>query len=138
MYLFGADANVLRVNASPTVLSSDYAGGTLLQSNFVTTTSSQNFGTGGYTGLNSTGQNTLGTYLASSYVANSYVFISLKANADAPQGQFFIFSSAERANTGSFKPQLILTTAIPEPASLSVLGLIAAGLMGRKRARNGL
>jgi len=44
-----------------------------------------------------------------------------------------------RISAGVLAPnQFTVLQAIPEPASLSVLGLIAAGLMGRKRARNGL
>lgn len=130
---FGVDAGVLRVNASPNVQSSDYSGGTLLQSNFVTTLTTESFG--GYTGLNSTGQNTLGTYLASNYLAGSYVFISLKANAAVTVDHGYHFFTADMASAGDFKPQLVLTTVIPEPASLSLLALGAMGLMRRKRAR---
>ena len=132
---YSVDAVAVRVAATSDVLTSDFgtAGKTLLQSNFVTAASGGSYG-GDYTGLDATGQTTLGGFLANNYVAGNYVFISLNANAAVAQDGGYSFFNSRKTGTGNFVPQLVIT-AVPEPASLGLLGLSVVGLLGRRQAR---
>ena len=112
-------------------------GGTLIQNDLVTP--STVLGGDTLISTNSTGNANLLSYVNSNYVAGRYVY--LRFNPDVAQTNAAIGGddaayrvySANWTSGGSRVAQLELTTVIPEPATLGLVGLAATLGMARRR-----
>jgi len=112
-------------------------GGTLIQNDLVTPSTDLS---GGNTliSTDATGNANLLSYVNTNYVAGSYVYLRL--NPDVAQDSVAIGGSdsgyrvfAADIFSGSRAAQLELTTVIPEPATLGLVGLAATLGMARRR-----
>jgi len=124
---WNVDVYASRVDASGTIIASDFEASNLIMENFVTTTDSQ-----GNFSLDSGGKLALADFLNANWEEDSYVFITLKTNPllTAQAGSTgYIFGGGTTADG-----QLFLTEVAPEP---STLGLLFAGIivMAAKRKK---
>lgn len=132
--IYNVDVYANRVSTTANFQLSDFEAGTKLMDDFVTTSDT----TGSYS-LDTTGKANLLSYLQNNWVEDDYLFISLKANTDASG---FIMGEDENANynfgggtswsAGAVDAQLSVT-AVPEPATTSLLGLGAIGVLCTRR-----
>ena len=121
------DLYVNRVDASGTIIASDFENGTLIMDNFVETTDI----VGNYS-LDTTAQAALLSYLQVNWVENSFIFLSLKSDpvqtSFTPANSFYHFGA--RASSTA---QIQIT--VPEPSSSALLGLgLGSLLLRRKRS----
>ncbi|HEV7300887.1 MAG TPA: PEP-CTERM sorting domain-containing protein [Tepidisphaeraceae bacterium] len=146
-----ADLYGLGVRTDPTVLPGDYYQGTLdttdavlVQQSFLTAaTPIRVSDTEGFVNTNEAGDAGLVAYLNSAYAgganAGQYAFLRVNYTLDPiPGGNNAYELLTANAGRGFEKPLLTLTTsatAVPEPASLAIVGLAAlTGLTRRRRA----
>jgi hypothetical protein len=137
---FNADLYGLAARAASTVLGSDfYEGGlqtgtgvTLIQDNALVPTSPT-----GTSSTNPTGAANLLTYLTSQYQAagaGSYVFLRFNGDYDPtarPTGS--IGYNIAASNESTLPALNLTTTAVPEPASVGLIGLAGLTLAARRR-----
>jgi hypothetical protein len=145
-----ADLYGVRVSASPTVQTSDYYQGpldsssTLIQQDYLTSSSPPRTDatTGPFIETTTAGDAALVSYLnaidLNGSAAGEYVFLRVSYDdSTIPVGNNAYDLLTEEAGGTYEKPELIYTSGagVPEPTGLSVLGLVGAAALHRRRRR---
>ncbi len=135
---FGADlTSTTTFNPATVTWNTQPTPGTVLSS--ISVTSAKN-GSGGTTGASTFASSTaFVTAIQNAYASGGQtVYFSLKATDENITGHttnryIFFTNSNEESVSPALRPELSLTYAVPEPGSLTLLGVAGMGLMARRR-----